>query len=255
MTRSTTSNCLDALRHLISSLLTCLEGYWWNSCDICAFLEHGGVNGIDEKLVQQALHSVAKVEGLIETRFYNDAIYYVFGKDPKSSTPQSQKEAASANLFYLPKMVRNFYTGHRHVEFKASIEVIAGKEQGSPESSTAREETATTIDLTSTAGTTTVVPSSCGVDGRAGGYLVGLAEIAVTVFRKILDVGSLQSWGSSSTASQNAFTRFMVDLCFFALIFANLVACLLAFPLDLDDILLIRIEFIILGTNWLSVPI
>jgi hypothetical protein len=158
MTRSTTSNRLDALRHLISSLPTRLEGYWWNSCDICAFLEHGGVNGIDEKLVQQALHSVAKVEGLVETRFYNDAVYYVFGKDPKSSTPQSQKEAASADLFYLPKMVRNFYTGHRHVEFKASIEVIAGKEQDSPESSTAREETATTIDLTSTAGTTTVVP-------------------------------------------------------------------------------------------------
>jgi hypothetical protein len=53
MMRSTTSNRLDALRHLVSSLPTCLEGYWWNSCDICAFLEHGGVNGIDEKLVQQ----------------------------------------------------------------------------------------------------------------------------------------------------------------------------------------------------------
>jgi hypothetical protein len=107
---------------------------------------------------KQALHSIAKVEGLIETCFYNDAVYYVFGKDPKSSTPQSQKEAASADLFYLPEMVRNLYTGHRHVEFKALIEVIAGKGQDSPESSTAREETATTIDLTSTAGTTTVVP-------------------------------------------------------------------------------------------------
>jgi hypothetical protein len=114
MTRSTTSNRLDALRHLISSLPTCLEGYWWNSCDICAFLEHGGVNGIDEKLVQQALHSVAKVEGLVETRFYNDAVYYVFGKDPKSSTPQSHGKWCSylllASAAILPLLIVSLRT-------------------------------------------------------------------------------------------------------------------------------------------------
>lgn len=160
MTHSTTSNRLEALRHLISSFPARLEGYWWNSRDICAFLEHGGVDGIDEKLVQHALHSVAKVEGLVETRFYKHVVYYAFGKNPKSSTPQSQEKAASADLFYLPKMVRNFYTGHRHAEFEASIQVIAGKEQDYPEPSTAREETTTTIDLTSTAGAATVVRAS-----------------------------------------------------------------------------------------------
>jgi hypothetical protein len=55
----------------------------------------------------------------------------VFRKDPKSPTPQSQKEAGSADLFYLPKMIKNFYTGHRCDEFEASIQVITGKEQDS----------------------------------------------------------------------------------------------------------------------------
>jgi hypothetical protein len=70
---------------------------------VASWMEHGGVDGIDEKLNlcnrQQALCSAVKVEDLVETRLYKGGACYVFGKDPKSPTPQSQKEAGSADLF------------------------------------------------------------------------------------------------------------------------------------------------------------
>jgi hypothetical protein len=80
---------------------------------------------------------------------------------------------------------------------------------------------------------------------------VGLAAVAVTVFRKLSDEGNLQSLGSSSIASQNAFTRFMVVLCFH---FGKL-SSLFAYPSDLYDIFLSSdLNSSFLGMNWLSVP-
>mmetsp|Transcript_20637 Transcript_20637/g.37507 ORF Transcript_20637/g.37507 Transcript_20637/m.37507 type:complete len:228 (+) Transcript_20637:357-1040(+) len=54
-------------------------------------------------------------------------------------------------------MIKNFSTGHRRDEFKASIQVITWKEQDSLEAPTTQEETTTTIDSTSNAGATAVV--------------------------------------------------------------------------------------------------
>jgi hypothetical protein len=43
--------------------------------------------------VQQALqhYTALKVEGLVDKRMYNNDTFYVFGIDPKSETPKSQK--------------------------------------------------------------------------------------------------------------------------------------------------------------------
>ena len=69
-----------------------------------------------------------------------------------------RKEGASVDIFHLRKTEMNFHTDHRRDEFEASVQVITGKEQDSPEASTAREENTNTIDLTSTAGASAVVP-------------------------------------------------------------------------------------------------
>jgi hypothetical protein len=63
-------------------------------------------------------------------------------------------------------MIKNFSTGHRRDEFKASIQVITGKEQDSLEAPTTQEETTTTIDSTSNAGATAVVTptDTCAAD-------------------------------------------------------------------------------------------
>jgi hypothetical protein len=87
------SSQLDALRQLLSGLPKCLHGYWWNSNDLAGFLECGGIDGVDAGLVQQALqhYTALKVEGLVDKRMYNNDTFYVFGIDPKSETPKSQK--------------------------------------------------------------------------------------------------------------------------------------------------------------------
>jgi hypothetical protein len=36
-------------------------------------------------------YTALKVEGLVDKRMYNNDTFYVFGIDPKSETPKSQK--------------------------------------------------------------------------------------------------------------------------------------------------------------------